>query len=307
METFDIAIIGAGAAGLTAAAFAARDGWRVTVVESMTAGGQVSNVDAIDNYPGLPAGTPGYELGPLLQEQAAEAGAEFVLDTVSRVDGDGDGYLLALSEGHLRARCVIVAAGSTKRRLGVPGEGTLWGRGVSQCASCDGPLFRGLRACVVGGGDSALQEALHLSRHASRVTIVHRGASFRAQHALVAKLQQADNIDVRFNTTVEEIMGDASVTGARLRDTATGVDQVLDAEGVFVFIGLMPNTAFLGPLADLDGQGRISVDAHMRTSRPGILAAGDIRSDSAAMLAASAGDGVTAARSATAYLRRRAS
>lgn len=302
MDQYDIVVIGAGAAGLTAAAFAASQGHKVAVVESKTAGGQVSNIDSIDNFPAVASGTPGYEFGPLLQEQASEAGADFLLDSVESIVAEGAAYVLVLTDEKVRARAVVVAAGSTKRALNVPGEESLRGRGVSQCASCDGPLFRGLHVCVVGGGDAALSEALHLAAHAKQVTVIHRGEAFRAQPKLVERLEAASNIQTLFGTTVEQIDGDTLVTGVVLNTTATGERRTMAADGVFVYIGLVPNTAFVNDLLQLDDLGRIVTDVRMRTSVPGIFAAGDIRSGSVAMLAASAGDGATAAISAAGYL-----
>jgi thioredoxin reductase (NADPH) len=304
MQRYDVLVIGAGVAGLTAAAFVARGGLTVAVVERFTAGGQVSNVDAIDNFPGLPAGTPGYELGPLLQEQASSAGAEFVLATVNALALGQAAHVLTLDDGQaLQGTAVIVAAGSSRRRLNVPGEARLWGRGVSQCASCDGPLYRGLQACVVGGGDAALSEALHLAAHAQQVTLVHRGAALRAQGSLVDRLRASRNIHTVFDTVVEEVVGDPSVNAVLLRNRITGERNALPTSGLFVFVGLEPNTGFLNGLLKLD-DARIVVDMQMQTSERGIFAAGDVRAGSAALLAASAGDGATAAMAAVLHVRR---
>jgi thioredoxin reductase (NADPH) len=301
MRTVDLVVIGAGVAGLTAAATAARHGLKTVVVEGTGAGGQVINVDHVDNFPGLPQ-TAGYELGPLLQEQAETAGAEFMLATVEAIELDGNDRLVKTSDGTLRARAVIVAAGSSKRALGVPSEERLQGRGVSHCASCDGPLFRGLRACVVGGGDSALDEALALAAHAGRVTLIHRGTALEAQQCLVDRVKATSNITLMLGTVVEEIVGDQIVSAVRLHQPGTGERRSMETDGVFVYVGLAPNTGFLNGLLALDAQGRIDTDAMLRTSVPGIFAAGDIRSGSVALLASSAGDGATAAVAAQRYL-----
>lgn len=305
MRTPDLVIVGAGVAGLTAAAVAARRGLAVTVVESQGAGGQVMNVEAVHGMPGLADGISGYELGPLLQEQAEAAGAEFALDTVEALEVDAGERVLICSGQTLRSPAVIVAAGSRRRVLDVPGEERLLGRGVSQCASCDGPLFRGRSVCVVGGGDSALDEALVLSEHAERVTLIHRGTAFTAQQALVDRVAACANIDVLFETVVDEILGDAAVDGVALRRPRSGEAFRHRCDGVFVYVGLAPNTGFLGGLLRLDERGRIETDRAMRSSLDGVYAAGDIRAGSVALLASSAGDGAVAAVSAQRYLSAR--
>ncbi|HSI57792.1 MAG TPA: FAD-dependent oxidoreductase [Ideonella sp.] len=301
MESFDLVVMGAGVAGLMAAATAAQRGLSVMVLDPQGAGGQVANVDHIANLPGL-APMAGWELGPLLQEQADAAGAGFMLTAALALRRDGTGCLVDTAEGTLQARAVIVASGSSRRRLGVPGEQRLQGFGVSHCASCDGPLMRGLRVCVVGGGDAAATEALALAAHASEVMVLHRGPAMRAQPALRARLLAAANIRVMPHTEVEEIVGERNVSALRLRESPAGASRLLEAEGVFVNIGLEPHTAFLAGLLALDDAGRIVTDAQLRSSVPGIFAAGDVRSGSAAMLAASAGDGVTAAAMVQRYL-----
>jgi thioredoxin reductase (NADPH) len=303
MQQYDLVIVGAGVAGLSTAATAARYGLKVVVVERMGAGGQIMNVDRIENFPGFPNNIAGYELGPLLQEQAEAAGAGFVLDTIERLEVSGTSRILVGSEGTIRALSVVIAAGSAKRHLGVPGEERLQGRGVSHCASCDGPLFRNLEVCVVGGGDSALDEALTLAKHASQVTIVHRGAAFSAQQYLVDRISAADNVETVFETEVQEILGEGNVSGILLRNLRTGEMRRQRTEGVFVYIGLTPHTDFLAGLLTLDASGRIETDALLRTSLEGVFAAGDIRANSVAQLPAVAGDGVTAAVSAYQYLK----
>lgn len=303
MHTRDVVIIGAGVAGLTAAAVAARHGLAVTVVESLGAGGQVMNVETIHNFPGFAQGVSGYELGPLLQEQAEAAGAEFALDTVQALEIDGRDRLVRCAGQTLRSRAVIVAAGSSKRHLGVPGEERLQGRGVSHCASCDGPLFGGRKVCVVGGGDSALDEALALAPHASEVAIVHRGSAFKAQQCLIDQVSAAPNVELVFDTVVEEILGGDVVTGVILRRVGAAQPSSRACDGVFVYVGLEPNTAFLGSLIGLDGGGHIETDLQMRSSLDGVFAAGDIRAGSVAHLASCAGDGATAAVAAVRYVR----
>jgi thioredoxin reductase (NADPH) len=286
--------------------FAARHGLKVTVVDRMGAGGQISNAERIENFPGFPQGVAGHELGPLLHEQAEAAGAEFVLDTIEGIEIEGEQRILRGASEMLRAPAVIIAAGSALRPLGVPGEAQFLGRGVSHCASCDGPLFAGREVCVVGGGDSALDEALVLAAHAARVTVFHRGDRLRAQTALVDRAAATANIEIALQTTVEEIMGTDTVSGVRLRESDTGTARVYAANGVFIHVGLEPNTAFLRNVLALDPTGHVETDILMRTSLAGVFAAGDIRKHSVAQLAAAAGDGATAAISAVRYLQGRA-
>lgn len=299
----DVVIIGAGVAGLNAAVTTARHGLRTLVIDALGAGGQVINVDRLENFPGPAEGLSGFELGPMLQMQADEAGAEFALDSIESVEPVDGGFRVRGGDIDVTAASVIVAAGSFRKKLGVPGEEEFEGRGVSHCASCDGPLMRGREVCVVGGGDSALDEALALAPHAARVTIVHRTPSPAARHSLQEKCREAGNIVFVADTEVTEVRGDAGgVTAVALRNIATGATSDLPAHGLFVYIGLEPNAAFLGDLVALAPDGRVAVDLSMQSSVPGIFAAGDIRAESVAHLAASAGDGVTAAISAARYV-----
>jgi thioredoxin reductase (NADPH) len=303
MQDFDLVVIGAGVAGLTAATFAARHGLKVAVVERMGAGGQIVNAECIENFPGFPPGIAGHKLGPLLHEQAEAAGAEVRLDTIAAIELAGAHRIVRGAADSLRTRAVIIAAGSAPRALGIPGEERFRGKGVSHCAACDGPLFAGKDVCVVGGGDSALDEALVLAGHAARVTVFHRDASLDAQRALVDKATATRKIELGLETSVEEILGADAVSGVRLRATRTGASHVQNVSGVFIHVGLEPNTAFLRGLLALDATGRIETDIMMRTSVEGIFAAGDIRKDSVAQLATAAGDGATAAISAFRYLK----
>lgn len=302
MREFDLVIVGGGLAGLTAAMYAGRYGLSTALVDQMGAGGQVVNVEKVENFPGFPEGVPGFDLGPMVQEQAEAAGAEFVMDTVEALEVDGDKRVLRCAEEELQARAVIIAAGSSLRALGIPGEERLTGRGVSHCASCDAPFFAGQQACVVGGGDSALDEAAVLAEQASRVLLIHRGPEFQAQQVILDKVAAMDNIEPVFNTQVEEILGDDAVTAVRLKDVNSGATRDEALAGVFVFVGLEPNTAFVRGVLDLDEAGHIRTDIQMRASVPGVFAAGDIRQGSAAQLVSAAGDGATAAVAAFHYL-----
>jgi thioredoxin reductase (NADPH) len=303
MKEFELVIIGAGVAGLTAAAFAGRYGLEVAVVEQLAAGGQIANAERIENFPGFPKGIGGHELGPLLHEQAEAAGAAFVIDCVEGLDTNGDDRIVRGAIESLRATAIIVAAGSRLRQLSAAGADRLLGKGVSHCASCDGPLFAGQEVCVVGGGDSALDEALVLATYVSRVTVLCRTKSIAAQRALLDRANACGKIEIVSEAVVEEILGEETVSSIRWREVATGATHTKRIAGVFVYIGLEPNTAFLRDVVALDAAGHIEADAMMRTSLPGVFAAGDIRKGSVAQLAAAAGDGATAAISAFLYLR----
>jgi thioredoxin reductase (NADPH) len=303
MRDFELVIVGAGVAGLTAATFAGRYGLEVVVVEQLGAGGQIANAERIENFPGFPQGIGGHELGPLLHEQAEAAGAAFLIDCVERLETDGDHRIVRGAGESLRAPALIIAAGSRLRGLPVAGAEKLLGKGVSHCASCDGPFFAGQEVCVVGGGDSALDEALVLAAHASRVTVLHRSHSLDAQRALLDQANACGKIEIIPQAVVEEILGEDAVSAVRWRDLGTGAVQTKPVAGVFVYIGLEPNTVFLRDAVALDAAGHIETDTMMRTSLRGVFAAGDIRTNSVAQLAAAAGDGATAAISAFRYLR----
>jgi thioredoxin reductase (NADPH) len=306
MQDIDLLVIGAGVAGLTAAMVAARHGVKVAVVDRMGVGGQVSTAETIENFPGFPQGIGGHELGPLLHEQAEAAGAEFILGTIEAIEAGGDRHHVRGSTQDWNARAIVVAAGSSHRMLGIAGEARFLGKGVSHCASCDGPLFLNQEVAVVGGGDTAFDEALVLAMHAARVTIICRGPHLRAQQALVTRAKANTKVAVMLDTVVEEITGGEAVSALRLRDVQSGSRRELPVRGVFVNIGLEPNTGFLRDAVVLDAAGHIETDTMMRTSCPGIFAAGDIRKDSVALLAACAGDGATAAVASVRYLAIRA-
>jgi len=303
MREFDLIVIGAGAAGATAATIAARLGLRVAVVEQRGPGGQIMTATRIENFPGFPEPIGGDELGPRLHEQAETAGAEVLLDTVEALELAGEQRIVRCAGETLAAPAVVIATGSALRPLGVPGEADLFGRGVSHCASCDGPFFAGKRVGVVGGGDSALDEALELAHTAAHVTVFAHGPALGAQHVLCERVQQTSNVEIVLNSSVDAIVGEQAVTAVRVRDVRTGEVHVVELAGVFIYVGLEPNTAFLQGLVALDAAGHVATDILMRTSVDGIFAAGDVRAHSVALLAAAAGDGATAAVSAFRYLQ----
>src|ERR1700722_1184510 len=305
MPDHDLIIVGAGVAGLTAAMVAGRHGLNVAVIAASSPGGQIVNADRIENFPGIPQPIAGHELGTLLFEQAEAAGAQFMLDTVEGLRAEGDARIVHSPTQELSADAVIIAAGSTLRKLGIPGEDEFLGRGVSYCASCDAPLFKGRDVCVIGGGDAAFDEALTLVEHAAHVTIFHRGEWPRAQQQLRGRIETIGNIAVESNTVVEQIVGGDAVTELRLRDSRAGAIREKKLDGVFIAVGLDPASAFLQGVVKLDASGHIETDIMMCTSLAGVFAAGDIRAHSVAQLASVAGDGATAAISAFRYLKAR--
>ena len=301
-DALDLVIVGAGLAGLTAGMIAGRYGLNVAIVDPGMIGGQVLNVEKIENFPGFPQGVSGFDLGPMVQEQAEAAGAEFTLDSVTALEILADRRVVHCGGGDFSARAVMIAAGSTLRNLGIPGEAEFLGRGVSHCASCDAPFYVGKDVCVVGGGDSALDEAAVLgARGVRQVTVIHRGPTFSAQNIAVERVSRLSNVEVLFNTELQEIVGDSTVSSVRLRQN--GETRTQDVSGVFVFIGLEPNTTFLRGVLELDSTGHVLVDEHLQTSLPGVFAAGDIRHASSRQLVAAAGDGASAAVAAARYLR----
>lgn len=289
-------------AGSTAALFAARLGMNIVVLNSGLPGGQLLNIGKIEDFPGFPAGVVGFELCPSVQEQALEAGATFQMWEAKALDRADDRWKVHTTGDDLNARSVIVATGSRPKALGIPGEEQFTGMGVSHCASCDGPLFRNRTVGVVGGGDSALLEALELTIHVPKVILFHRGAAFTAQDTFQKRVLSSPQIEVRFNSVLEEVMGQGSVSGVKVRDVASGDTAEVDLGGLFVYVGGAPHTEFLGDLVALDHHGRIHTDSWMRTEVEGLLAAGDVRADSAAQAVTVAGDGATAAIAAHRYL-----
>lgn len=302
MSEHDVVVIGGGLAGSTAALFAARLGRTTVVLNSGLPGGQLLNIGKIEDFPGFPAGVVGFELCPSVQEQALEAGATFQMSEAKSLDRSGDRWNVHTTGDDLSAGSVIVATGSRPKALGIPGEEKFTGMGVSHCASCDGPLFRDRTVGVVGGGDSALQEALELTIHVPKVILFHRGNAFTAQNNYQNRVVSSPQIEVRFGAVLEEVMGETSVAVVRVRDVATGDKSEVELGGLFVYVGGAPHTEFLGDLVALDHHGRIHTDSWMRTDLEGLLAAGDVRADSAAQAVTVAGDGATAAIAAHRYL-----
>ncbi|HEY7219956.1 MAG TPA: FAD-dependent oxidoreductase [Candidatus Binatia bacterium] len=303
MPNYDVIVIGSGLAGLTAGLFAARHGLSTLVLESNIPGGHLMNIEKIEDFPGFPDGVAGYDLCPGLQRQAADQGAEFQRAEVLRLEPKDRFWSVVTDEEEHRSKAVIVATGSSLKELGVPGEAKLQGRGVSHCASCDGPLYNGQVVGVVGGGDAALQEALTLSNYAESVVIFNREESFAGQQSYLQRALSNAKIRPRHRTVVEEILGDAVVSAVRARDLKTDEVSQIALAGVFVYVGTQPNTALLKDIVKLSDTGHVPTDGWMKTQRDGLYAAGDIRKDSASQAITCAGDGATAAIAAYRYIK----
>ncbi|MBM4447162.1 MAG: thioredoxin-disulfide reductase [Chloroflexi bacterium] len=302
MSKYEVIIIGGGPAGLTAGLYTSRAGLKTLLIERSMFGGQIVNARQVDNYPGFPEGISGLELASLMHQQATKYGLETITAEVTAIK-PGRTYNAITTEGNFEAEAVIIAAGSEYRKLGVPGEDKLLGRGVSYCATCDGFLFRDMDVAVVGGGDTAITDALELSQHASKVYIIHRRDQLRAGQILQQQALAQPKLEPIWDTVVDEITGDNKVSGLRLRNVKTGKTTNLEVAGVFVAIGITPNSQCFASIAELDETGHIKTNESMATSAPGIFAVGDIRKNSARQVASAVGDGATATLSTFKYLR----
>ena len=297
----DMVIIGGGPGGYTASLYAARAGLDVLLLERLSAGGQMALTHQIDNYPGFPEGVEGFALGQQMQKQAERFGAKTRLADVQRVELTASPKKIETSEGTFYARTVVIATGADPRRLGLPGEDALLGRGLAYCAACDGMFYRGKTVAVVGGGNSAAADALLLSRIVEKVILIHRRDTLRATRIYHEPLMQAGNVEFRWNSVVTEILSEDTVTGVRIRDVLTGKEEVIPLGGVFVSIGRKPATALVeGQLALEDGY--ILAGETTETSLPGVYAVGDVRTKPLRQVVTAVADGATAVHMAEAYL-----
>jgi len=303
MAKYDVIIIGGGPAGLTAGLYTSRAGLKSLLLERGAPGGQMVNATLVENYPGFPEGIAGSELGSLMHQQAVKYGLEVVTADAIGISQEKSYYSISTSEDSLEASAVIIAAGSEYRKLGVAGEERLSGYGVSYCATCDGFFFRNREVAVIGGGDTAVTDALELSQHASKVYVIHRRNQLRAGKALQDRAFAHPKLEFIWDTVVEEVSGDKVLEELKLRNVKTGQQSNLKVNGVFVAVGLMPNSRSFFNIIEMDDAGYIVTDETMATSAPGIFAAGDIRRNSPRQIAAAVGDGVTAAMSAFKYVQ----
>ncbi|RMF34604.1 MAG: thioredoxin-disulfide reductase [Chloroflexi bacterium] len=304
-KLFDVIVIGSGPAGLTAALYAARAHLDVLVLTGSEIGGQVALTTEVENYPGFPEGIQGPELVQRMQEQAERFGARVELDTITAVDFQRHPFVLTGYNGNYLARAVIVATGASPRKLQVPGEAELTGRGVSYCATCDGWFFQDKEVVVVGGGDSAMEEGLFLTKFARKVTVVHRRDQLRASKILQKRAFANPKMDFIWDTVVTEILGEEKVEAVRLKNVKTGEELVMPIDGVFIFIGHIPNTSIFQGQLEIDEGGYLVVDRRMHTSVPGVFAAGEVADPIFRQVITSAGMGAAAAMEAEKWLAER--
>jgi len=305
MQCYDLIVVGGGPAGLTAALYAAREGMEVLVIEKSALGGQAGVTERLDNFPGFPDGISGAEFADRLSQQARRFGVELLqAQAVKGLRAEMESRYVTTADGsEYGAPAILIATGSKYRRLGVPGEDELIGAGVHFCATCDGPFYRGKEVAVIGGGNSAGEESLFLTRFVNKVTMLVRGSQLSASKIVVDKVLDTPNIEVRYNTEVAELLGEGKLSGVKVRVNGAESGEVLHPAGVFVFIGLTPNTAWLPPEIKRDQYGFILTSPTLETSMPGVFAAGDVRLGSTKQAASAAGEGATATLMIREYLK----
>ena len=301
-ESCDTLIIGGGPAGLAAAVYTGRADMKTIILERGVIGGQIALTDKIDNYPGFADGIEGPKLAEMMAAHAKRFGAEIRTEQVTHIEVDGLTKIVTTSEDTYHAPTLILAMGADPRKLGVPGEDELRGRGVSYCGTCDAPFFRDKRVVVVGGGDTAFKEALYIAKFASEVTLVHRRQGFRAEKIYLDDAQANDKIRFELDVVAERITGESKVEAIEIANVKTGEKRSLPCDGVFIFVGTVPNTGFLKELCGVDAGGHIETDHDMMTCTPGIFAIGDVRKLSYRQIGTAVGEGITAAMAAEHWL-----
>lgn len=298
----DVVMVGAGPTALSAAVYTTREDLDTVLFEKGVIGGLASITDWVDNYPGFPEGVAGLELGDKLQKQAERFGAQIELGEVTHIARAGDVINLETTSGQVQAKTVLIATGSDYKKIGVPGEAEYYGRGVHYCATCDGAFYRDKRLVVVGGGNSAVQEAIFLTRYATHIDLLVRGPKMRASEVLQHDLaKHTDKITVHFNTPTNEIVAEDNKI-VKVVGTKDGKQTDFMTDGVFIFVGLQPNTAFIKDIIELDEIGLIKTDESLQTNIPGVFAAGDVRSGATMQIASAVGEGATAALTMRKYL-----
>lgn len=300
-EIYDMIILGAGPAGLTAAIYACRANLKTLVLESMLSGGEITATDQLDNYPGFPEGISGAEFGERLEKQARRFGAELTFAAVEKVELEADIKKVFSAQGEFLSRTILIATGTAPRTLGVPGEEKLRGRGISFCATCDGPFFREKRVAVIGGGDSAVEEALYLTRFVDKIDLIHRRESLRAIPSLQEKMFTNPKIEFHKNCVVKEFGGEQKVEKIIVENLADSSIKELPADGAFLYVGRIPNGDFIEGI-EKDSQGFIITNEEMETTLPGVFAAGDIRRKYLRQVLTAAADGAIAAAMSIKYL-----
>ena len=299
---YDVIIIGGGPAGLTAGLYNARARLNVLLLEKLAPGGQVLTTDWVENYPGFPEGVSGFELMDRMRSQAEKFGLAIQNKDVVGLESQEDRKIVITGDERLQAKAVILACGATWKRLGIEGEALLIGKGVSYCATCDGPFYRDQEVAVIGGGDTAIEEAIFLTRFVSKVYLIHRRDTLRATKLLQERAMSQEKIEFIWDTVPIKILGNTAVEGIELKNIKTGDITKKEVKGVFVFIGTIPNTDLVKGLVEFDKNDFIITDNDMETSVPGVYAAGDIRSKLFRQISTAVGEGAAAAFSAEKYL-----
>jgi len=302
-KNYDIAILGAGPAGMTAGLYAGRGGLKAVIIEKMMPGGLVANTERIDNYPGFPEGISGFELAQKMEQQAKKFGAQIISAQAEEVVPEDRHQLIKLSGGTtIKSKALIIATGAFPKTLGVPGEKELLGKGISYCAICDGAFFKNQAVAVLGGGDSAVQEAVYLAGLASKVTVIHRRNVLRAADSIQKVAFASDKITFAWNKEILAIEGSAGVTGIKVMDKQTLAEEVIPVTGAFIYVGYKPSSDLVKDILKTDEQGYIITDDRMATSVPGIYACGDVRQKLVRQVSSAVGDGATAAIAAQQYI-----
>ena len=301
-SVYDMVIIGGGPGGYTAALYAARAGLQTLVLEKLSAGGQMGLTESIDNYPGFPDGVDGFTLGENMQRQAERFGAQTVYGQVQRVDLLAQPKVIETGSGIFYGKTVVIATGANPKELGIPGEKELVNRGVAYCAACDGMAYRGKTVVVVGGGNSAVEDALLLSRIAQKVILVHRRDTLRATKVYHGPLQKAQNVEIRYNSVVTELLHDNKLTGVRLKNVQNGEEYRLDCDGVFISVGRKPATQLFEGQLELDESGYIVAGETTQTSIPGVYAVGDVRTKQLRQVVTAVADGAIAVHMAEEFV-----
>ena len=300
---YEVLIIGAGPAGMTASIYAARAGYKTAILEHGVPGGQAATTDMIENYPGFPEGISGPELMMKFFEQTQTFGVELIYEQVQSLELIGDIKRVITDKQTIEAKTVVIASGAKPRTLGVANEGRLRGRGVSYCATCDGFFFKDQPVAVVGGGDTAVEEAMYLTKMCSSVTLIHRRDELRANKLAQSRALANEKLHILYDTVVDEIVGDEKVTQLKLRNKKTDETSQLDINGVFIFVGYLPNDAFLPPELEVNQQGYIITDEEMATNIPGVFAVGDVRQKKLRQVTTAVGDGGAVMHAIEEYLR----
>ena len=302
IQEYDLVIVGAGPAGMTCGIYGSRANLNTVIIEKLAPGGNVAITELVENYPGFEEGIMGAELASKFEAQALRFGTKFTSALVTGIELDGNYKIIHTDTGDFRTKVLVVASGTHHRFLEIPGEDRLFGRGVSNCATCDGPLYRGQNVAVVGGGDSAIQESLFLAKFVNKVTVIHRRDELRAQKILIDRAMAEKKIEFIWDSVVTEVIGEDGVDGVRIKNVKTNEEYVHNCAGFFVFIGMIPNTDFLCSQCDVDGGGFLITNENCETNIPGVYAVGDIRAKDLRQVVTAAGDGAVAAHDLEKYL-----